>query len=98
MSKKRMMAPQNEPTTPKDKKPAELPAKPSPAIPPSIAKSSVRSNTGPGGYTKRPSAGAVSHPLASTPVDSPGESLGDILVESDPDGGPMVIWFLGRPS
>ena len=98
MSKKRMMGPQNEPTTPKDRKPAELPAKPSPSIPPTVAKSSLRSNTGRAGYTERSSTGGVGHPLAPPPVDSPRESLGDILVESDPDGGPMVIWFLGRPS
>ena len=98
MSKKTLMTPQKRTVTPKDKEPVEPPAKPTPPIPPLVAKSSVRSNTGRGGYTERSSTGGVSHPLASPPVDSAEESLGDILVESDPDGGPMVIWFLGTPS
>ena len=98
MSKKRMMAPKNEPNSPKDKKPAELPGKPSPAVPPLVAKNGLRSNTGRGG-TRPPSGYARhTHPLAPASDDSPEENLGDILVESDPDGGPMVIWFLGRPS
>ena len=98
MSKKRMMAPQKRTVTPRDKKPVEPPAKPTPAILPTVAKSSLRSDTGRRSYRDRPSITGGAHPLASPPVDSPEESLGDILVESDPDAGPMVIWFLGRPS
>ena len=98
MSKKRMMAPQNRTVTPKDKKPVEPPAEPTPAIPPLVAKSSLRSNTGRGGYRERSSIGGGTHPFAQASGDSLEESLGDILVESDPDGGPMVIWFLGSPS
>ena len=98
MSKKRMMAPQNRTDTPKDKKPVEPPANPPPAIPPLVAKSSLRPDTGSGRYRGRPPIGGGAHPLAPASGDSPEESLGDILVESDPDGGPMVIWFLGTPS
>ncbi|MCH8349329.1 MAG: hypothetical protein J4O03_13455 [Chloroflexi bacterium] len=98
MSKKRMMAPQNRTVAPKDKKPVEPPAKPPPGFPPLVVKSSLRSDTGRGGYRDRASTGGGAHPLAPASGDSPEESLGDILVESDPDGGPMVIWFLGRPS
>ena len=98
MSKKRMMAPQKRTVTPRDKKPAEPPAKPTPAIPPTVAKSSLRSNTGRGGYRDRPSITGGAHPSVPVSGDSPEESLGDILVESDLDGGPMVIWFLGRRS
>ena len=98
MSKKRMMAPQNRTVTPKHKKPVEPPAKPPPAIPPLVTKSSLRPDTGGGRYRDRPSIGGSPHPLAPASGDSPEESLGDILVESDPDGGPMVIWFLGTPS
>ena len=98
MSKKRMMAPRKRTVTPKDKTPAEPPAKPSPTINRSVAKSGFRPDTGRGGYRERSSMGAGAHPLAPASGDSPGEVLGDILVESDPDGGPMVIWFLGRPA
>jgi len=98
VSNKRMMAPQNRTVTPKDKKPPELPAKPTPAIPPLVAKSSLRSNTGRGRHRERSPIGGGAHRLAPASGDSPDESLGDILVESDPDGGPMVIWFLGSPS
>ena len=98
MSKKRMMAPQKRTVTPRDKKPVEPPAKPTPAILPTVAQSSLRSNTGHGGYRDRPSIMGDAHPLVPVSDDSTEESLGDILVESDPDGGPMVIWFLGSPS
>ena len=98
MSKKRMMAPQNRTATPNAKKPADPPAKLSPPILPSVAKSNLRSNTRHGGYRERSPIGDGAHPLAPASGDSAEESLGDILVESDPDGGPMVIWFLGRQS
>ena len=98
VSKKRTMAPQNRTVTPKHKKPAEPPPKSSPAITPSVAKSSLRSNTGRGGNRERSSIGGGADLMVPSSGDLPAESLGDILVESDPDGGPMVIWFLGRPS
>ena len=97
MSKKTMMAPQKRTVTPKDKKPVEPPAKPAPVSPPTVVKSSLRPNTGRGRDRDRPSVGAEAHRLAPAAGASPEESLGDILVESDLDGGPMVIWFLGRP-
>ena len=97
MSKKRMMAPQSRTVTPKDKKPVEPPANPPPGSSPLVAKSSLRPDTGGARYRGRPSIGGGAHPLAPASGDSPEESLVDILVESDPDGGPMVIWFLGRP-
>ena len=98
MSKKRMMAPQNRTVAPKDKKPVEPPAYPPPAIPPLVAKSSLRSNTGRGRHRERSPIGGGAHRMAPASGDSFQEGLGDILVESDPDGGPMVIWFLGSPS
>ena len=98
VSKIRMMVPQKRTLTPKDKKPVEPPAKPTPANPPTVAKSSLRSNTGRGLYRERSPIGGGAHRPAPASGDSPGESLGDILVESDPDDGTMLIWFLGRPS
>ena len=98
MSKKRMMAPQDRTVTPKDKKPVEPPANPTPAIPPTVAKSSLRSNAGRGRYRDQPSIGVVGHPLAPDSGDSLEEGLGDILVESDFDGETMMFLFLGIPS